>query len=540
MKKAVVIFLGTALLFLAGWAGFRLAGSIGVMQEKGAAPQGVAVITEGNVGQAALQDIQRTVSHFDEILQAEMGVQLTEPVTLFVAAGTADYEHVLAREFSLSPEEASEVAVISGGWSSGGNHITAVNGAAGVMGNSADRMGTAAHELFHQMQYELSSGRDTDAQALFWLEEGSADYVGALVAERLGGRKLEKWRRDTLCELRASPQTIAPRELMYCDMERRKEIMEKKYHSYQMSDQMVLYLLSLQQPGTELRQLAAYFRTLGEGLSGNEAFRQTFGIDVEPFLAGFSQWHRQQINRTAKMSLQAEDGISVSTATGMAEQFEKAQELFRHLWGRELKGEYQVILTADGKDMARALVKECSIAEDKAAGLAGESLWVENGSTVVVNAGQLDGERQIVFSSAVMMTRSLQEQLMGASSDELEWMRRGMAYLVGIRRMSESGMGRLDQYRRTWLEHCRGKEGPMLAQMMTSQDYLKTSADGRAEQVTELSELAVLILVERKGWESLREWMMLTREKGSMRQAFSQVYGMSAEEYSRQFWKLLQ
>ena len=75
------------------------------------------------------------------------------------------------------------MAAISGGWSGGSLHVTAVNAKAGVMDGHSDRYATTAHEPFHQLQYEMSHGRDTDKTALFWLEEGSADYVGAMMAE---------------------------------------------------------------------------------------------------------------------------------------------------------------------------------------------------------------------------------------------------------------------------------------------------------------------------------------------------------------------
>ena len=201
MKKFFALVL-LALLLGAGWAGYhapdllpqaqRLADDLLSHFEH----DDGAIHVEGSG--AALADVQKAAAAFDGLTQEKLGVTRRHSVRVYVAASDADYRRILREEFSLSDEEAGQVAAISGGWSGGSLHVTAVNAKAGVMDGHSDRYATTAHELFHQLQYEMSHGRDTDKTALFWLEEGSADYVGAMMAEKLGARTLARWQQGVL------------------------------------------------------------------------------------------------------------------------------------------------------------------------------------------------------------------------------------------------------------------------------------------------------------------------------------------------------
>lgn len=173
MKKLFALVL-VAVLLGAGWAGYqapdllpqaqRLADDLLSHFEH----DDGAIHVEGSG--AALADVQKATAAFDGLTQEKLGVTRRHSVRVYVAASDADYRRILREEFALSDEEAGQVAAISGGWSGGSLHVTAVNAKAGVMDGHSDRYATTAHELFHQLQYEMSHGRDTDKTALFWLE----------------------------------------------------------------------------------------------------------------------------------------------------------------------------------------------------------------------------------------------------------------------------------------------------------------------------------------------------------------------------------
>lgn len=244
MKKLFALVL-VAVLLGAGWAGYhapdllpqaqRLADDLLSHFEH----DDGAIHVEGSG--AALADVQKAAAAFDGLTQEKLGVTRRHSVRVYVAASDADYRRILREEFSLSDEEAGQVAAISGGWSGGSLHVTAVNAKAGVMDGHSDRYATTAHELFHQLQYEMSHGRDTDKTALFWLEEGSADYVGAMMAEKLGARTLARWQQGVLDDLLGAPHPARPDQLIHLEFEERKAIMAKEYHAYAMADMMTVH-----------------------------------------------------------------------------------------------------------------------------------------------------------------------------------------------------------------------------------------------------------------------------------------------------------
>ncbi|WP_288311769.1 hypothetical protein, partial [uncultured Selenomonas sp.] len=255
--------------------------------------RGIAIQSAGDVPADVMADVREAAAGVSR-LAAEAGVPLAHGVTLFVAPTQEDYERVLTQQFSHSEEEAAKISAISGGWTGGKQGKTALNGAAGVMQDRSGRMSTTAHELFHQLQYDLSHGNDAAEQALFWLEEGSADYVGALVAEQCGGKSLHKWEQDTMFDLRRAQETVNAKELVHCSPQRRMQLMEKKYHSYQLADAMVICLVQKQAKGTELVAIVRYFQALADTRSGEEAFSQAFGMTHAQFLQEFQQWYVQE------------------------------------------------------------------------------------------------------------------------------------------------------------------------------------------------------------------------------------------------------
>ena len=123
---------------------------------------GIAIQPAGNVPADVMADVREAAAGFSRLAD-DAGVPLAHGVTLFVAPTQEDYERVLTQQFSHSEEEAAKISAISGGWTGGKQGKTALNGAAGVMQDRSDRMSTTAHELFHQLQYDLSHGNDAGA-----------------------------------------------------------------------------------------------------------------------------------------------------------------------------------------------------------------------------------------------------------------------------------------------------------------------------------------------------------------------------------------
>jgi len=381
-------------------------------------PQGIDVHAAGDVAPDMMQDVKTAVQLFEQDA-VRSGAPLIHHVDVYVAATQDDYISVLTNQFEQSAEDAAKIAEVSGGWTGGRKGLTALNGAAGVMDDTSDRKSTTAHELFHQLQFELSDGNDTDEKALFWMEEGAADYVGARIAEQAKGKTLRKWELDTLYDLRMAESTVKPESLAHCTLQQRMALMDKKYHTYQMADAMVICLMQ-QQKGKELSSLLQYFRLLKDHPDGEEAFEQAFGLSYGSFLKKFRAWYDGELHHPAELMFRARDGVPAGRAEALHEQALAVQPLLKQSFGQEVHGRYDVVVCANPEDYAAAIQEVCAVPQEKAQELAQDSLWVSNAGTIVLHADELTDRRQQQYAMATLMARLLRVQLSGRPEDHAD------------------------------------------------------------------------------------------------------------------------
>lgn len=496
----------------------------------------VHVKTIGTVDDNMQQEVQKTAESFNDIVLDAMQVRLKHDVTLYVTSTREDYQDVLQRHFHMKLEEAARVAKISGGWTSGKTRITALNGAAGVMDGANDRISTTGHELFHQLQYELSSGKDTDENALFWLEEGSADYIGAVVAEKRGKQKMEKWQRDRIYEIRSLQGYAKPEELLHCTLEQRKKIMEADKHAYLISDLMVIYLMQQQPEQERCLKLAQYFQALTKSSNGEQAFLKTFGVTQEDFLENFAKWFQQMKQAPPNLQYAVHDGVDAARSKSLQDDLARTQAFLRQNWGAELHGTYKIVLTANKDDFAKAMIGELAVTSEEAGSTAQKNLWVGNGSTVLVNMEQMGDRHQQIFNVAAMTARLLQSQTAMNHTKQLEWLSRGSVYLVATHMMGESGFGTLNQYKKSWLHTLHEKaQWPNLAALKTSKDWTAAQDTYGQEIISAESELAAEYLLNRYGWKSFYDWYVAASETKDADKAFETVYGKTSKDFAVAF-----
>lgn len=543
MKRILAVLIFLLLLGGAGWAGFYMSDlwpTFAAYLEDRETNPAIRIHEAGNVSAAARRDVELATEKFPLLLHREMGTGLRHSVDVYIAASEDDYAAVLRKQFDLSADDAREVAAVSGGWSGGRIRTTAINGTAGVMDTSGERIATTGHELFHQVQYELSHGNDTNEQALFWLSEGSADYIGALLADQYGGRPFAKWQMDVLDALLATPKVIRPESLMHLDFEQRKAVMARENHAYQMADLMTWYLLQRYPREEANDRLKNYFYMLGEKKDGEAAFARAFGMSSADYLQEFSAWWQQQKQQPAEIHYEVRAGVTPEMAAAVKEEVRKSQDFLTKRFGRTLGGAYTIILTNSRDDMVQAAAAMAGMSEEEANDFSGDSLWVESGSTILLNVANLTDERQRIFNLAVMTARVFEAQNMGAESKEVAWLSRGIAYLAGTGRLEEAGYGTLPDYRRAWLETLRqGRDIPNVVHLETKQGFEEASASLGSERVSAVTELAAASLLDRRGWSGFYRWMRAVgardetgEEAQAGRDAFRAVYGQDTAAFA--------
>lgn len=499
-------------------------------------PEGISMVQAGDVPPEVLQDVKNGITGFQAFSQKYLHEDLERGVKLCVAATAEDYQSVLKEQFHQDAQEAKEISNISGGWTSGKAGVTAINGAAGVMDNSSDRMSTTAHELFHQWQFAASDGKDSAEKSIFWLEEGSADYVGALVAESMKGKSFRKWELDVLGSLRLAKKNVKPEALTHVNYEQRKKLMGKQYHSYEMADAMTICLLSKDKPEAAVQKIVVYYKELSHGVEGEQAFQKAFGMSYKDFLNQFYTWYQQKMKESASYHFSSRKGVDASTAHDLEQYTAPALKNASFCLGHSLRGEYDVILAKDPNDFAEAIHENCALPEKKAVELSKGSLWVENGSTILLETSQLRDKKQRAFVMAALSARLLEGQLEGENAKYLEWMDRGMAYVIGIRFLADQGFGSYDGYRRAWIQDLQGTDSrPRLKFLEERKGFSSASASFGEDITNEMAELAVDELVREHGWKSMERYLLGIHEDHEPSQTFTSVFGFTSENYSQRF-----
>jgi hypothetical protein len=263
----------------------------------------ILVIPEPGADPAHVALVREAADAFTAIVAAELGVTLDNDVRLFVCPTGESYRAVLVRELRQRPDLAARAAEVTAGMSGGRIKAVAVNFGAlngGTAGVRACK--TAAHELFHQLQYQLA-GHNL-GKSFYWLKEGAADLFGAAVAEKLGYQSLDQWKLDRLDTLRQAGDHVSPQEILATNLDKWTGLLEDNRHPYEIADLLVLCLMDRTQPGGR-RAIGEYYRLLGQGLENGQAFERAFAIRPENLVAGFRTWFAHTSARAAGNKLPA-------------------------------------------------------------------------------------------------------------------------------------------------------------------------------------------------------------------------------------------
>ena len=531
MKKIVLLLMAMVLLGAGSLLGYQFArqdvlwqigNQLGLVSETEGR---ILVQGEGKLEEARLKDVEKAAAAFNPFVREHLGACLRHSVELYVAEGEASYCTVLEREFGLSEEEAAQVASISGGWSGGSSHITAINAGAGVMSTYGDRYNTTGHELFHQLQHELSNGKDVEESSLFWLEEGTADYVGASLSEHLGGKPLWKWQSDVKAALIRAESTVKPESLQHCSFETRKKLMGKEYHTYQVADLMTDYLLHRFPEERRLPLLAEYFRVLSETENGEIAFHKVFGLEISAFLEEYKSWWQYFVRQPAVFYYHREES-ECDNAQAIITEMKAAQVWLSRNMGSQLKGEYQVVLSPSEEAMSEALVKYTEISPREANEMAKRSLCIENGGLLVLNAEHLQESQQRAFSLGLLIMRTYERQMLGNSQEiGYAWLLHGAAYLAGVSRQAEvSGYG-VEDYIRTARENVRGRNLPRAVDLQNEKEYNRAVEKYGEKEISSLTEVAVYEMVNSHGWSSFARYLQEAAKSKDGGSAFKNIYG---------------
>jgi hypothetical protein len=211
--------------------------------------------------------IDETVAYFHEA-----GVQLNKPVTIVLTRNRKDFLAEAAKRFGISEIEVNRVG--KGVDALSGNSLIVIN----VDGTPTPRQRTflLAHELTHQYQRQLAGAKAGEVK---WLLEGAAEAVGAQVVARRGYLSIEQYKANWQAGIR---------------MAEKKPALAQLRTSQEWSDSLSAYgsgltyktaglgcLILFEQYGVQ--RVLQYYKELGTGRNSDEAFRNSFEVDMLQF-----------------------------------------------------------------------------------------------------------------------------------------------------------------------------------------------------------------------------------------------------------------
>lgn len=499
----------------------------------------IEVISETTTNQKMIDDTKKTATFFKQFLTEDMHIELTRDIKVMICPTKESYTSVLQRDIHLSKANAIRQSKLSAGISNDSFHTVALNGAAEKMKTPQNSTSTIAHELFHQVQAQLSNNQD--AKALYWLKEGTADFIGATVAEKSGYQSREQWQLDTINALRTAPSYASASEILHIDLEEWTNLMEQDQSPYQMSDLMVCYLVSEQSNDKAYASIANYFRLVDQLDDGDKAFEQAFGLTINQFLVNFQRWFLDAMNKPAQIEIIRKPEITAEVAADVEQGVALTRQFFQNKWNTDLMTSQRIVLTDSKDSYTTAIAKEFNFPTEDATQKAKSSVWWGNNSTTVLDMSALSTKYQIIFATATIMVKRFQLQIVSQEKlSEMSWLANGSSDVIAAHTVELAGIYTLENYKTSWLNNLRKTAVvPNLAELQTEQDWTNATTKYGVSTVSHLSALATASLIEKYGFESVHAWLKATKESGDAEKAFQTVYGISAAQFAADFKKSL-
>ena len=487
-----------------------------------------------------LNDIQQASDAFNDLIAMDMDTHLHHDIKMFVAFSPKDYQKILKQNFHLSQAEAEHIAVVTGGWSNGNTHKSVLNVSSNVMTSSSMRSSITGHELFHQLQTELSHKHNTNEQSLFWMDEGTADYVGAVIAEKLGYETLQQWQNNRIMSMRCLPHNVSASELQICNNEKRTELLSENKSSYQMADLMVIYLLSQQSAEERLSKIAEYFRQLGTTKDSETAFQQTFHISLNDFITKYNAWFTKTMQETANINVYRQGNVTPDMAMETENNIHFSKDFMMQQCSLDFHGSYDLYLTDSNESFAQILHQKLCIDDKESQEKAKKHIWIRKGNVLVLNLATLDSPAKRKFVIAALLADITQSQQSASMSSQLEWLDCGSVYVVAAYAMMNNGY--IDRYQRAWLADLRRTDQniPDLVNLKTEPSWAEAEQAYDNQTVVATSELAAAYLVEKYGLRTFHNWYLAVRQQEDAAKAFKQVYHITPDEFAKDFKIYLQ
>jgi hypothetical protein len=261
----------------------------------------ITVVSEPDVSPTAVVDLQKTAEAFDAVLKDTFKSALDVDVKIIACTDSQSvasvFEREMQQELSLKDSKSGYM------WGSLKRQIIIVNVKKGEMKEPWERVETLAMFLVRQWQWELRGKKAPNdinvetkgsLEGLFWFDQGVADYLGAVIAEKRGLRSIDKWRTERIEYLNHfySKQLMKPQEIQILAVRSWSMfILENPVYK---ADLLTASFLE-QDTSKKLGLIPGFYLKSANTEDAVGLWSSTFEMDYMPFCGNFVNWYNNTI-----------------------------------------------------------------------------------------------------------------------------------------------------------------------------------------------------------------------------------------------------
>lgn len=208
--------------------------------------------------------------------------------------------------------------------------------------------------------------------------------------------------------------------------------------------------------------------------------------------------------------------------------------------GLQLNRPVTIVLAPDRKSFISEAMRVFKVSETEAMRAGQGTDALAGDGLIVINMAGVPTSRQKIFLVAHEMTHQYQRQLAGRQAGEVKWLLEGMAETVGAQVVARRGYMTLEDYKNNWwtgLEHTVSR--PNLSEMKTAEGWSAALSRYGSPVTYKTAGLAVLILTERYGQQSVLNYFTLLGQGESSDESFQKAFGLSMADFIAEYSRML-
>lgn len=465
--------------------------------------------------------VQKSLESYNAILKQELGVELQKSARIDICPNLECYRNKRWEGGLRGDQLDKAVRSTSGTANAGKRQITVKLMRASQLKNVNKLV---SHELTHFLQNELSE--DSNRQPN-WIHEGMADFVGALVAQKMGSQSFDKWKLDLVNQLRSAENYPSPKVLSeianssYSDW--RDLTDQYKGRNYAMADLMMAYLY--EQKGRKLFDaLIGYYRCLsGSFTSETTCFTQNFAVAPEPFYRDVEVWVSAELAKSGGLEVVSNGQDAI--AAEMESNYQIAQSFLENKLGRKLGITMRILLSSSKEELVEHYAQELGLSDEDALKRANRGNgWSWQDSLAFVDISRLNSaEKRSRVLGQIAMGRYLQTR--AGNMNKTYWLYSGLREWMSEQLLEKLGhKSRADLL--TQRAQAKSEKGaPALSELLTQDDWNKAIKKYGATTVLQVAIQATESLIDKKGLPALADWVDQNKQLKGSPEAFTKAFG---------------